>query len=141
MCKKCKVKYTPVEQDPIDVEPYVKVNVSVSELVNKYWSRELEATRLRAEGNRLFQRECVEDSIRKYGEAIELCPDDYLSLSNRSNALYQDRQYTKSLEDAEKSVELKPDWSKSYFRVGMALAALHRYEEAVAVFLLLNLTH
>lgn len=134
VCKKCKVKYTPVEQDPIDVEPYVKVNVSVSELVNKYWSRELEATRLRAEGNRLFQRECVEDSIRKYGEAIELCPDDYLSLSNRSNALYQDRQYTKSLEDAEKSVELKPDWSKSYFRVGMALAALHRYEEAVAVF-------
>ena len=106
----------------------------MSDLVKKYWRRELEASRLRAEGNQLFQGECVEDSIRKHGEAIELCPDDHLSLSYRSNALYQDRQYTKSLEDKQKSVELKPDWSKSYFRMGMALAALHRYEEAVAVF-------
>ena len=25
VCKKCKVKYEPIEEDPIDVEPYVKV--------------------------------------------------------------------------------------------------------------------
>ena len=26
VCRKCKVKYEPIEEDPIDVEPYVKVN-------------------------------------------------------------------------------------------------------------------
>ena len=25
VCRKCKVKYEPIEEDPIDVEPYVKV--------------------------------------------------------------------------------------------------------------------
>lgn len=134
VCKKCKVKYSPVEEDPIDVEPYVKVNVVVSGLVTKYWSRELESAKLRAEGNRLYQRGSVEDSIKKYGEAINICSDDYLSHSNRSNALYKANRFSEALEDADKSVDLKSDWSKSYFRKAMALAALHRYEEAVVVF-------
>ena len=25
LCKKCKLKYVPIEEDPIDVEPYIKV--------------------------------------------------------------------------------------------------------------------
>ena len=134
VCKKCKVKYLPVEEDPIDVEPYVKVNVVVSGLVTKYWSRELESAKLRAEGNRLYQINRVEDSIKKYEEAITICPDDYLSHSNRSNALYKATRYTEALADADKSVSLKSDWSKSYYRRAMALAALHRYEEAVVAF-------
>jgi len=134
VCKKCKVKYLPVEEDPIDVEPYVKVNVVVSGLVTKYWSRELESAKLRAEGNRLYQINRVEDSIKKYEEAITICPDDYLSHSNRSNALYKATRYSEALADADKSVSLKSDWSKSYYRRAMALAALHRYEEAVVAF-------
>merc|ERR1719474_591449 len=86
VCKKCKTKYNPIEEDPIDVEPYIKVCILTSELVGKYWSRELESTRIRSEGNRLFQRGCVEESIVKYSQAIEKCPEDYLSHSNISNA-------------------------------------------------------
>ena len=31
--------------------------------------------------------------------------------------------YEEALEDANKSIEIKPDWGKSYFRKGMVLAA------------------
>ena len=91
VCRKCKVKYEPIEEDPIDVEPYVKVydwgllstfilkiilclqiDILVCELVKKFWFKDLEATKLRNAGNRLFQRGAVQESISKYTEAIEL---------------------------------------------------------------------
>lgn len=134
VCRKCKTKFTPVEEDPIDIEPYIKVTVLVSSLVTKYWHKDLEAIKLRGEGNRLYQRGSVKESIEKYGEAIRLSPDDHLNYGNRSNAFYKNGSFEEALEDANKSVELKPDWGKSYFRKGMALAALHRYEEAVVVY-------
>ena len=42
------------------------------ELVKKFWSKDLEATKLRNVGNRLFHRGSVQESIAKYTEAIEL---------------------------------------------------------------------
>ena len=44
----------------------------VCDLVKKFWSKDLEATKLRNLGNKLFQRGAVEESIAKYTEAIEL---------------------------------------------------------------------
>lgn len=131
VCKKCKVKYEPIEEDPIDVEPYVKIDILVSELVKKFWSKDLEATKLRNLGNKLFQRGAVEESIAKYTEAIDLAPDDHLSLSNRSNAYQKCNKFQAALEDSQKSIEIKPDWGKAHFRKGMALAGLRRYEEAL----------
>ena len=132
VCKKCKTKYTPIEDDPIDPEPYIKLNILICELVKKYWSKELEATRLREEGNRLFQRNQVSDSISKYSEAVLLCPEDYLCLSNRSNAHYKNNNLEAALSDADMSIQCKPDWGRSYLRKGMALSALHKYEDAIA---------
>jgi len=131
VCKKCKVKYDPIEEDPIDVEAYVKIDILVCDLVKKFWSKDLEATKLRNLGNKLFQRGAVEESIAKYTEAIELAPDDHLSLSNRSNAYQKCFQYEAALKDSEKSIEIKPDWSKAHFRKGVALAGLGRFEEAI----------
>lgn len=131
VCRKCKVKYEPIEEDPIDVEPYVKIDILVCELVKKFWSQDLEATKLRNAGNRLFLRGSVQESISKYTEAIELAPHDHLSLSNRSNAYQQCKEYQAALQDSEKSIEIKPDWGKAHFRKGMALAGLQRYEEAL----------
>ena len=44
----------------------------VCELVKKFWSKDLEAIKLRNAGNRLFVRGSVQESIAKYTEAIEL---------------------------------------------------------------------
>jgi len=134
VCKKCKLKYVPIDEDPIDVEPYIKVSIIISELATKYWARELRSVKLRGEGNILFQRSNVKESIEKYSEAINLFPDDHLSYSNRSNAFFKNNHFEEALEDADKSISLKPDWGKSYFRKGLALAALHRFEEAIVVF-------
>ena len=41
-------------------------------MVKKFWSNDLEATKLRNLGNKLFQRGAVEESITKYTEAINL---------------------------------------------------------------------
>ena len=90
----------------------------MSELVKKFWNKELEATKLRNLGNKLFQRGAVEESIAKYTEAIDLAPDDHLSLSNRSNAYQKCNKFQAALEDSQKSIEIKPDWGKAHFRKG-----------------------
>ena len=98
-CKKCKAHYDPPDEDPIDVEPYIKVNILISELCKKYWSKELESVKLRGEGNRLYQRECVSESIAKYTEAAEVNQDDYLNLGNRSMAHFRINKFSEALED------------------------------------------
>jgi len=40
-------------------------------------------------------------------------------------------QYELALKDAEKCIELAPDWVKGYFRKGKALFGLQQYVEAV----------
>ena len=124
VCRACRRRYSPARER----------SITVKSLVSKYWSRELEAARIRAEGNALYEGGSVQDSIRKYDEALKICPDDHLCLTNRANALYQDRQYSNSLADADRAASLKPDWNKSYLRKAMALAALHRDEEAVVAY-------
>lgn len=60
---------------------------------------------------------------------------DHLLFSNRSHAYNALDQYDKALEDAEKVVKMRPDWPKGFFRKGLALYGLGRYEEAVIAFL------
>jgi len=134
ICKKCGTKYDPIEEDPIDEAEYIKVSILTSELVNKFWSPDLEAVRLRNEGNRLFSRNDVQASLEKYTTALELAPDDHLTASNRSNAYFKNKMYNEALEDANRSINMKPDWGKSYFRKGMVLTAQEIYEEALVAY-------
>jgi len=54
--------------------------------------------------------------------------------SNRSAAHASKEDYQHALEDAEKTVQLKPDWGKSYSRLGAAFFGLRRLDEAVAAY-------
>jgi len=134
MCKKCGSKYQPIDSDPIDDEYNVKVSILVSELVTKYWTPELQAVELRNEGNRQFQRGEVEESIGTYTAALEKSSRDHLVSSNRSHAYFRNNQVKEALEDAENAISMKPDWGKGYFRKGMALSTLERYNEALIAF-------
>ncbi len=49
--------------------------------------------------------------------------------SNRSAALLKLNKVTKALEDAEKCIELRPDWDKGYFRKGNVLEELKAFPE------------
>lgn len=66
-----------------------------------------------------------------YTKAIEEAPEDHTILGNRAAAYHQSGQYDEALTDAEKCIEVKPDWSKGYQRKAMALQAQSKLDEAI----------
>ncbi|EAW10935.1 Hsp90 cochaperone STI1 [Aspergillus clavatus NRRL 1] len=96
------------------------------------------ADALKAEGNKAFSAKDYPTAIDKFTQAIQLDPSNYILYSNRSAVYAAQSEYQKALEDANKAVEIKPDWSKGWSRKGAAsrglgdlLGAHDAYEEAL----------
>jgi stress-induced-phosphoprotein 1 len=89
---------------------------------------------LKAKGNAALQSENFDEAIKYYTQAIEIDPSNHILFSNRSAAYAKVGKYTSSLEDAEKTVSLKPDWPKGYSRKGAALELLERHEDALKTY-------
>eukprot|EP01031_Cornospumella_fuschlensis_P044498 gene44498-54421_t len=69
------------------------------------------------QGNTAFQAGDVELAISLFTQAIDLDPDNHVFYSNRSAAYMKKDSISKALYDAEKCVELAPDWAKGYNRL------------------------
>lgn len=96
------------------------------------------ADALKAEGNKLFAEKKFAESIEKFTQAIEIDPSNHVLYSNRSGAYASLKDWKNALEDANKVVEIKPDWSKGWGRKGTALhgsgdlvGASEAFEEAI----------
>ncbi|KAF4542527.1 Tetratricopeptide TPR-1 [Lasiodiplodia theobromae] len=96
------------------------------------------ADALKAEGNKLFSAKQFPEAIEKFSQAIEIDPSNHVLYSNRSACYASLRDFDNALKDAEKTTEIKPDWSKGWARKGAALhgkgdlvTAVDAYEEAV----------
>ncbi|KIW87057.1 uncharacterized protein Z519_12354 [Cladophialophora bantiana CBS 173.52] len=96
------------------------------------------ADALKAEGNKAFAAKDFTTAIEKFSQAIELDPTNHVLYSNRSGAYASIKEYTKALEDANKTTELKPDWAKGWGRKGAAqhglgdlVGAKDAFEEAL----------
>lgn len=61
-------------------------------------------------------------------------PSNAVLYSNRSASEASLGLWESALEDSEKAIELRPDWSKGYSRRGTALNGLGMYEEALGAF-------
>ncbi|KAF4676989.1 hypothetical protein FOL47_003986 [Perkinsus chesapeaki] len=85
----------------------------------------------RKDGNAKLKAKDVQGAIDSYTKAIDIKPEDHLAWSNRSAAYAVDGSYEKAFEDGMRCVELAPLWSKGHHRVGSALQAMGKYEEAV----------
>ncbi|GAM21971.1 hypothetical protein SAMD00019534_051460, partial [Acytostelium subglobosum LB1] len=85
------------------------------------------------EGNELFKREFYSKAIEKYSKSIDFRPS-HMVYTNRSAAYYKLRMYEQSLADAVASLRLRSTWVKGYLRMGMALVALNRLDEAKELF-------
>lgn len=86
---------------------------------------------LRIKGN-----ECVKDgkyieAVLHYTEAIKMDPNNYVLYSNRSYAFLKLDQHYLSLQDANETVRLQPQWAKGYFRRAEVEAASELYDEAI----------
>ena len=66
-----------------------------------------------------------------YTQATIENPTDHTVLGNRAAAYQNLNKFELAEADADKCIELKPDWSKGYQRKGMALHSMQKYEEAM----------
>ncbi|KAG0276742.1 Hsp90 cochaperone [Linnemannia exigua] len=94
----------------------------------------MSAEEYKAQGNKAFLAKDYPTAIDHFSKAIELDPTNHVLFSNRSACYASQKNYEKALEDGEKTVELKADWSKGYGRKATALYGLGRYPEANDVY-------
>ncbi|GLT69674.1 hypothetical protein SLA2020_418080 [Shorea laevis] len=92
------------------------------------------AEEAKAKGNAAFSAGDFSTAVRHFTDAIALAPTNHVLYSNRSAAYASLQQYSEALADAEKTVELKPDWSKGYSRLGAAHLGLGHHDDAVAAY-------
>ncbi|XP_041802755.1 stress-induced-phosphoprotein 1 isoform X1 [Chelmon rostratus] len=81
-------------------------------------------------GIKLVQEGLYTQAVSMFTEAIKCDPKDNRFFGNRSYCYYCLEQYTEALADAERSIQLAPDWPKGHFRQGSALMGMKRYSEA-----------
>ncbi|XP_020506653.1 stress-induced-phosphoprotein 1 isoform X1 [Labrus bergylta] len=81
-------------------------------------------------GIKLVQEGQYAQAVSMFTEAIKCDPKDNRFFGNRSYCYFCLEQYPQALADAERSLQLAPDWPKGYFRKGSALMGMKRYSEA-----------
>ncbi len=86
---------------------------------------------LKDQGNLQFKNQNFQEAINLYTQAINESPSDHTIFGNRSAAYHSLREFSKALEDAEKCIALKPEWSKGFQRKAMALQAMGRLDDAL----------
>jgi DnaJ family protein C protein 8 len=97
------------------------------------WAAQAEG--FKARGNELLAAKQYVEAVDMYSRAIELDPENAVYYSNRSAAyLAMGDSRGKALKDADKCIELKPDWWKGYSRKGAAEHALLRFDAARATY-------
>lgn len=93
------------------------------------------AEAFKADGNAQLAAKNYAGAVEMYSRAIDLDPDNAVYYSNRSAAyLAMGDARGKALRDAEKCIELKPEWWKGYSRKGAAEHALQRFDAARATY-------
>lgn len=91
-------------------------------------------------GNRSFEEGDYRKAIRLYTRAIERDSGNAALYSNRSACYVQAAKQmgmdtrSMALRDADKVIELRPDWFKGYSRRGDALFKLQRFHEAAEAY-------
>ena len=85
-------------------------------------------------GNEQFKAKNFDKAVEFYSTAIDETPTDHTIYGNRSACYFKLNSYQKAIDDAEKCIELKPDWSKGYQRKGNALHGMGNKAEALITY-------
>ncbi|RKO90553.1 hypothetical protein BDK51DRAFT_17541, partial [Blyttiomyces helicus] len=93
-----------------------------------------QAVDLKTQGNAAFSSGDFKTAIELFSKAIELDPSNHVLYSNRSASYASLKEYQKAADDAEKTVQIKPDWAKGYSRKGAALHGLGDLDAAAAAY-------
>lgn len=71
------------------------------------------------------------EAVKFYSDALRKSPNDHLLYSNRSYAYCILKQFYYALCDADRVIELRPDFVKGYFRKAEVLKQTFQYEDAL----------
>ncbi|XP_034833382.1 uncharacterized protein [Maniola hyperantus] len=97
----------------------------------KKGSQSISVEELRAKGNDCVKNGKFIEAVLHYTQAIKMDPNNYVLYSNRSFAFLKLDQHYLSLQDANETVRLQPQWAKGYFRRAEVEAASGLYDEAI----------
>eukprot|EP01133_Synstelium_polycarpum_P006625 gene6625-7700_t len=89
-----------------------------------------EADAAKVAGAKFFAEENFLEAALHYSVAIDLGGPTHALYSNQSISWYRCGKYQDALDAGRDCVKLKPDWPRGYHRIGVALEALGRYQEA-----------
>ena len=89
-----------------------------------------EVEKVRLEGNAAFKAGNFAEALEKYSAAIALAPENHLLYSNRSLAHHSAGDFEAAKKDAEKALELSPEFIKGFHRLANALLGLKQYDDA-----------
>ena len=79
-----------------------------------------DAEAAKTKGNAFLSAKNFADAVSSYSEAVRLWPTNAVYYSNRAAAYTHMQMYEEAIADCTKAVELKPDFSKAYSRLGTA---------------------
>lgn len=94
-------------------------------------NHETEVQDLKEKGNTCVRENKYEEAMYHYTVALKIDPQNYSLYSNRSLAFLRMQQYHLSMEDAIMTIQLKPDWTKGYYRKAEVEFYTFRFSEAI----------
>jgi stress-induced-phosphoprotein 1 len=93
-----------------------------------------QAEDFKEKGNQEFGAGNYEAAIQLYTKAIEVDAKNHIYYSNRAACYHALNQYEQAGEDGRRCIEVKPNWAKGYFRVGLAYMFQRKYDDAISWF-------
>ncbi|KAL8059656.1 hypothetical protein ABFX02_03G101200 [Erythranthe guttata] len=85
----------------------------------------------KSQGNKAMQSKLYKEAVELYNFAIALCEDNAIYYCNRAAAYTQMHRYAEAVQDCLKSIEINPNYSKAYSRLGFAYYAQGKYRDAI----------
>ncbi len=107
-----------------------KTNTLINNLVQKYWSDDLQVIDMRNTANKHYGQGQLAEAMQLYNKAFSKDSNNHLILGNRSLLHMKLGDAQAALADAELALALRPDWAKGYLRRGAALKVMGKHEEA-----------
>lgn len=92
------------------------------------------ADELKTKGNTQMSSQSYNDAIESYTQAINLTPNNKIFYSNRAAAYSQAGQQTLAIDDANKALEIDPQFARAYSRLGHAYYNDQQFENAVKAY-------
>lgn len=89
------------------------------------------AESFKGQGNNSMANSHFIEAIDLYTMAISLCGDNAVYYSNRAAAHTQVGKYEAAIADSNKAIQLDPNYSKAYSRLGLAYYTQGKYQEAI----------